>query len=576
MPKVKKGKRKVKRKRRRIRLTPEAKLAKKHMSDIRTTFTNSGFEHITATRDTNIDVAGRTGELDGIFMFENIMVIVEDVAQTSQRNIVKHLRQKHEFSEHLNDNIEDLFDVLKSEFPKFRGYMQRHKKYQWQEFKIKHVYASLYDIDKKYEDRYRDIFAFLDYSYLRYFLTLSRTIHKTARFELLKFLDFKLKDIGSHKSADEFNRYEGLLLPNTSSSFPSGYTIVSFLVDPEMLLKHSYVLRADSWRDSDCLYQRLLIKSKIKNMREYLACEKRVYVNNIITTLPNETEIKDENGKLLNPLNSTKIERVFLGIPKKFNTIGIIDGQHRVFSYHHGTDPHDKKIEVLRGKQHLLVTGIIYPRDVSQLKKQKFEAQLFLEINDKQKRVKGDLKQAIALIVKPHSAVAISKAVIGGLAETGPLVGRLESHFYDTGKLKTTSIVSYGMKYIVGLDGEHSFYRIWRGTGKTRIKQNKGILTSYINYCVLQINMFIEAFKENLPNNMWTSDQKVSRVLTTTTINGLIYCLRRLIENKKINSFESYKKSFKKLNINFKTNKFEYKSSHWKSLGDEIYKQCFK
>jgi len=310
-------------------------------------------------------------------------------------------------------------------------------------------------------------------------------------------------------------------------------------------------------------------------MRHYLAKEKRVYTNNIIVTLPSDSSIEDENGRKIITKRATKITPVTIQIPERFNAIGIIDGQHRVYSYHEGFDDMDHTIGILRKKQHLLVTGILYPENIRQEKKQEFEAKLFLEINDKQKPVKGDLKQAIERIINPFSSIVIAKAVISRLAASGPLMGLLEVHFYDTSKIKTTSIVSYGLKHIVGLDAENSLYKIWNYKGKDKAKHQITCLKNYIDFCEEKIAAFIDGFKINIPDNLWTSDKKASRVLTTTTINGLIFCLRLLIKNNKLGNFEYYKRSFENMDIDFRANHFNYKSSHWKDLGEMLYSQCF-
>ncbi len=564
-------------KKRRIKLDPaerkKRRIARKFKSDIRTSFVNGGFEHI-STREHNINVVGRTGDIDALFVYENIIVVIEDTT-SKQDHIHDHLIVKAEFFRHLNKNLGSLISTLKREFPKFRGFITRNSKYEEEEYKIKFVYCSMNNVDNKYKRRYSDICYFLDYPFLKYFLNLSRTIHKSSCYEIYKFLELDLEDIGLYSSSSTIRKYDGLLLPETSSSFPSGHKIVSFLVDPNMLLEQGYVLRSDSWRDPDCLYQRLLIKRKILSMREYLVKEKRVFVNNIIATLPTDAIIRDKDGKKIGAGKSILIKPITIEIAKRFNSIGIIDGQHRLYSYHKGIDNFDRAISVLREKQHLLITGIVYPQGITEQMKRRFEAKLFLEINDKQKRVRGDLKQLIEVIVNPNSAIAISKSVIIGLAQNGPLTGQLEVHFYDEGKIKTTSIVSYGLRHIVSLDAIHSFYKIWRGTGKANIKRNKVILSKYIEYCVKEINKLISGFKYNVPNNLWTTDKKISRVLTTTTINGLIFCLRRLIENRKTGDFSYYKNAFKKMDIDFKPDNFDFKSSHWKGLGEKLYKDCF-
>jgi len=306
--------------------------------------------------------------------------------------------------------------------------------------------------------------------------------------------------------------------------------------------------------------------------------QKRVFINNIIVTLPDNTKLCDDDNNDIPISNLNQKQKVNIELKRELNTIGIIDGQHRVFTYHEGLDKADAYIAVLREKQHLLLTGIIYPPNTTDEKKTKFEAKLFLEINDKQSRTKGDLKQAIETLIKPYSSTAIAKSVIIILGQTGPLVNLLEEHFFDRGKIKTTSIVSYGMKHIVGRSGENSFINKWNNPEKQKVldKKSKTLLNEYVNYCAVEINKFLRAFKEVIGKDMWTLNKKKSVVLRTTTINGMIFCIRLLIENKKLGSFEYYKKQLTQLKVKFDPDSFDYKSSHWKALGEEIYNQCFE
>lgn len=564
-----------KRKKKKRKLTPEQRAKRKYKTDIRTTFLNCEFTHI-PSRNVNIEVKGWTGEIDSIFIFKNIILLIEDTYIEKQKDILDHLRKKADFFEHLINNIRALLETLQESFARFKEIIDNQTEYNTDEYKIINLYCSRFDVEQKYKNRYNKTFQFLDYSYLQYFLNLSRTIHITARIELLKFLGLCLSEIGIENSGQSIKKYEGLLLPETPSGFPTGHKLVSFLVDPEMLLEQSYVMRTDSWRDSECLYQRLLIRNKINNMREFLAKGKRVFVNNIIVTLPSDTVLKRKNGEIVANSLSRRYEPIDIEIPKRFNSIGIIDGQHRVYSYHEGIDNLESVIAIQRKKQNLLVTGIVYPSELTENKKRRFEATLFLEINDKQKRVQGDLKQSIEVIINPTSAIAIAKAVINNLSKDGPLSTKLETHFYDMAKIKTASIVSYGLRHIVAIKGEFSFYKLWRSSEKTSIRQDNRILDSYIKYCTKKINTFVSAFKNNIPDTMWTADKKASRVLTTTTINGLIFCIRKLIENRQINDFNYYNKAFRKMKISFSPNQFIYKSSHWKDLGEKIYNQCFK
>src|SRR3546814_6992999 len=86
------------------------------------------------------------------------------------------------------------------------------------------------------------------------------------------------------------------------------------------------------------------------------------------------------------------VRNVNLVIPSRYNSVGIVDGQHRIFCYHEGADKYEALIKPLRGRQNLLATGIVYPDSYNEIEKRRFEAKLFLEINDKQKRTGSDLK----------------------------------------------------------------------------------------------------------------------------------------------------------------------------------------
>lgn len=566
-------------KRKKTRVSPEEarrrRTERRFKADIRTIFVNAGF-HQVPTRDVNITVNSLAGDLDSVFLFENVVVIVEDTTSAS-KNIGDHLRKKAEYFKHLGEHHIETVRVLREHFDRFDQYYQSAR-FEAEEYQLRFVYASYNEIDETYQARYAHICKAMSRATLQYFLSLTKTIKRSARFELLKFLDVPLQQLGSRQAFTESNTFPALHLPEVPSGFPRGHKLVSFLVDPATLLERAYVLRADSWRDREALYQRLLIKNKIVSMRNYLTDEKRVFINNIIVTLgpdatyrPTESEVRDQHA--------THISVGELTIPRRFDAIGIIDGQHRVYAYHEGDDGLDGEIAGLRRKQHLLVTGIIYPASIKQSEAEAFEAKLFLEINDKQNRVKGDLKQAIEMVINPCSDVAIAKAVLHRLGATGPLVGVLALHFFDTGKLKTTSIVSYGLRHIVGIKQPVSFFGHWRDASKHELHQDscdREVLGRYVNYCGNELNKFIGGLKVAQPQDLWTTDQKHSRLLTTTTINGLVFCMRLLLQNNKLGSFEYYRSRFERLSLDFRPGKFQFKSSHWRKLGEHIYKECFK
>jgi DGQHR domain-containing protein len=584
------SKQKKRKKKTKIKLTPEQKKRiqaerkkkadeRRFKTDINTVFKNAGFTQI-PTRDKQITFEGKDGEIDSIFVHENIIVISEDTTSNDSKNISDHIRKKAQFFKHIEEKQNRFIPFLDTTFPEFKQYCDKHPHYDVIDYKLKFIYCSKNAFEGVHKHPHSDI-LFFDYPYLRYFLSLAKTIQKSSKYELFKFLGLNISEIGLKTSAKTIE-INGFLLPESPSGFPTNHNIVTFYIDPLTVLQLSYVLRKDgSWRDEEALYQRLIIKSKIKGMREYLSAEKRVFINNIIATLPSRTKILDENGDTvkISQLDKTKATPIKIQVPFEFNAMGIIDGQHRIFAYHEGSDKFESSIASKRAKQNLLITGIIYPQNFEQEKKLKFESKLFLEINDKQSRVKADLKQAIEMLVNPFEAIAISKAIISQMSQSGPLINLLEVHFYDRGKIKTSSIVSYGLRHIVKLSGEDSLFKIWTHPKKANLldKIDKILLKEYITFCVSELTKMFAGYKKILTDRkLFSLDRKESRALTATAINGVIFCLRKIIEEKsQTKSHEQVIKAFEKLTVDYSPKKFKYKSSHWKELGEKIFLDCF-
>jgi hypothetical protein len=207
---------------------------------------------------------------------------------------------------------------------------------------------------------------------------------------------------------------------------------------------------------------------------------------------------------------------VTVSLPVAHGTIGIIDGQHRVFCYHEGTDSFEKNIAVLRKRQHLLVTGIIYPADIEERARLEFEARLFLEINDTQTRARPALRQDIETIVRPFSGIAVARRVIADLSKKGAYAGKFQLAYFDAPKkIKTSSIVSYGLRPLVKFDGTDSLFSAWTHKDKAKLKAKEGqpstaaastdfeILEAYVDYCVKSLNDFFLAAKLSYGDTAW-------------------------------------------------------------------------
>jgi len=565
MAKATRKNKRVKRK----KATPQELEQRNHRSEIRSVFSKIGFTKVVSVSDKEVEFKGKRGDFDDIFVFQNIVVLTEYTCSKSDK-ISTHLLKKKILFDHVLDNRPEFIEFLEEKFETFKD--TRDDIFTADECEVIIIYCSKNSISKTHKDQVPRV-KYLDYPVLKYFKGVSDAIKLSARPEFLHFLGLNYDQVG-HGNDITKKDVDGSLLPESYSNFKKGYKIVTFYVDAKSLLHRSYVLRKDGRRNDSGLYQRMISKAKVNSVRKYLRREKRVFINNIVVTLPNETKLLDENGNTVDSQEITKTTQVAIQIPNGFNTIGLIDGQHRVFAYHEGGD-FDDEIEKLRIKQNLLVTGVIYPDDVKSVDKAKFEAQLFLEINSNQTNAKSDLKQYIGLVLKPFSAESIAKAVVHQLDIDGPLENQFEKHFYEKDKLKTTSIVSYGLKPLVKLSGTDSLYHLWTNEKKGDLLkgEDENLLYEYIAFCVVEINQFLAAVRQVVDDSKWTTDKILkNKLLSTNALNGLIICLRRLIEEGQTDNQAGYVEKLGGLdNFDFAA----YKSSQYGAMSRDIYDQFF-
>lgn len=547
---------------------------KLQVKNVQSLFDKLGYTYV---HSDGIDITfkGRNGEIDGLFVFENTLLVVEF---TIGKPDSSHLLKKKVLYDHILNNAKEFVEYAKTKYKTLDDALD--PVYESSVI-IKIIYVTKHDPSEQLMTSYPEVNFFYGAT-AKYFHALVNTIEKSARMEFLKYLGFKYDEIGQAAivNAKTSLTYDGFLLPDGSSSYPSQYQVVSFYADPERLIARSYVLRRDGWRDESHLYQRILIQKKIKAMRKYLVEQKRVFVNNIIVTLPPETELLDADGKAISN-ESGKVREVSVRIPDGFDTIGLVDGQHRVFCYHEGSDDAEKHIKILRKRQNLMVTGIVYPKDTIDLERRKFEAKLFLEINDNQARARASLKHDIEVIITPGSATAIAKRVMQELGRRGPYKNMMQISFFDSSsKIKTSSIVSYGLRPLVKMSGTDSLFAAWTNPKKDDIKNLSGaaqdsLINEYVNFCVEKINDFFVAVKVATADKAdWDLESNTrSILLSPTAVNGMISCLRKIIEDSGELSPTKHKENLKNMG-QFQFSNF--KSSQWQKLGFELYSNHYK
>ena len=566
-----KRRKKVKKRR---KATPHEIETRAQRKEIREVFRNVGFEKIFGVSDEQIDFKGRTGDFDDVFVYENIIIFAEYTVTAS--NIGTHLLKKKILFDKVLKYPQEFIEYLENKFETFKN--QRDSNYESNECIVKIIYCSKHSISQSHKNNLPDIIYF-DFPIVKYFKTTVKAIKFSGKYEMFDFLGIPFNEIGENfiNSGNQTIIVNGFLLPENFSNFKKGHKIVSFYISPDVLLRTSYILRKQGWREGDGLYQRMIIASKIKSIRKYLLKEGRVFINNIIATLPETSKILDEDKNTIDYTKINKPTPVTIQIPDCFNSIGLIDGQHRVFAYFEDNESDEEsKISKMRLKTNLLVTGLIYPNKIKKVERSQFEAKLFLEINSNQSNASSELKQTIALILDPFSTESIAKAVLNRLDQQNALENMFVKHFYDTKKIKTSSIVSFGLKPIVKLSGEDSFYFIWSNLNKEKLLASKSndVLEEYLSYCVTELNIFFGAVKNSLPSNWWnTAKMHPEGKLNTAFVNGIIICLRMIIKNKhRTYNFKYYNSKLLELK------KFDFgafKSSQYSAMGNKLFEDYF-
>ena len=556
-------------------ISPEQKRERAHKASVRAAFRFAGFQRADELATKAFIFQGQESDFDDAFVHENVVLLMEYTTHKADK-IKGHLKGKKIIHDLIHGNHVAFYKFLRGNFPLFDERMKKNGEFHQGRLILRVVYCSLEDFEPEVKTHFTDL-VFLDFPLVKYFEKIARTIHHSARAELLSFLRIDpnaVRHDGGFAHAGSSDPYPGSVLPDEASGLPPGYKVVSFYADPASLLKRCFVLRRSGWRATTEAYQRMLLPSKIEALRKMVFKEKRVAINNLIVTLPATVHPVDEAGNTIDVSTLEQTAPIKIQLPADPNTMGVIDGQHRLFAYYVSKDDTPEQT-TLRKLQNLLVTGVIYPANANEAERDRFEASLFLSINSNQTSASSDLTQEIKVLTDPFDEISVAKQVMERLAETQPLFGHVERYFYEKGKLKTSSIVSFGIRLLVRIGSDKSLFSLFKHEKKEQLAKGKSkeVLKEYINFCVTKINHFLKAVKENVEDERWTADRKVkNRILTVVYVNSFLITLRKIVENG--GSIEPIVLKNKLRQIgSFKFKAFH--SSQYNRMADKIYEKHF-
>lgn len=547
----------------------------KFKNKIKNIFTGSKFTYV-PTNDHEMQIGSRKVEIDSLFIYENVWLICEDT--TIKDNFRDHIRTKNEAIIEIKNNISVFIKKLTDFFPE---YSELFNKYSEDRLKIFGLYIPKNEPQLSTNDyNLFDSLKFIAPKTLEYFHWLVKGIKFSARNEIFRFLDLKNKDIGQITSAKNNAEITApIIYPKEFTGLNNKVRVVSFMMSAEDLLNTCYVLRKDNWEESIWLYQRLIDNKKLKKVREFIEKKGEAFYNNIIVGLPDNVAFKDGNGVF------KKIEEIstFEGncqliIPKELNSICVIDGQHRIYAHYESGDdsPQEKIIAKLRKQLHLLVTGLVFPKDMKHEEKAKIQSEIFVDINSNAKSVPQNILLQINRIQKPIADESLAQFVIEELNKDGIFKNKLQTSSLDTGKIKTTSIVRFALRYLVTVtptDNKESLFTYWPGNKESLLKPEDEAIQAYIYFCVSVLRKYFGAIRKNLKAD-W--DNPESKLLTVISLNGFIIAFTRQLRENGVKDFEFYDNVFSNWKFDFSKEGFPYTSSQYRKFSSEILRKAFK
>ena len=531
-------------------------------------FTMSGFRYINS-EDHHMKIGFRDIELDAIFLYENIMIICEDTG-SGVEHIKDHIRKKQEAFEQIEANKDDFFQRIKQEFAETGVILN---KFQVSQYKIFYLYFSQEELGFCADDyKMYPLIKFVEPRSLEYLYKMSQCIRHSVKYEIFRFLNITDTDIGGDTTETNQKKIRATIIsPQEATGLKNGVRIVSFMMSADTLIKNCYVLRKDNWEESTTLYQRLIRKEKIKSIREFLVKKEQAFYNNIIVALPDGVLFQDKESNIKSVKDFDAHNVCSMIIPDQMNSICIIDGQHRVYAHYEGdsNDKNEGKISELRKKLHLLVTGLVFPPEMSVTERTRIQSEIFLEINSKAKPVPPDIILHIEQLKDPLSDKGLARAVIERLNKERVFLNKFEMSSLDEGKIKIASIIKFALRYLVSVEPKEkkSFYSYWEGDKEALLSLDDVALNEYLEFCVKNLSLYFSAIKKNFKQE-WENPN--SKLLSVIAINGFIIAYNRFLDQYGIKDFNFFDNQLKKLKTDFSKENFPYTSSQYKKFSDEI------
>ena len=251
------------------------------------------------------------------------------------------------------------------------------------------------------------------------------------------------------------------------------YTCYNFSIAPEYLLKIAYVSHRAKGKATDIdAYQRMIKKSRLKKIREYIS-DKGIFPTNIVINLEGKKTVRFDQKEG----SSQGAEYGTLHLKPTYRGAWIIDGQHRLFAYSGHQRVKTSYLNVLAFE------GL----EASQ------QAQFFIDINHEQKSVKRGLLHELFSELNwdaeddtKRVGAIVSKAIQA-------LNDEKDSPFYDrillTDSIRTStrcisldSIFGELQKGLYVITPKVEYGALWAGDNEKTLRRTLTVIAAWFNF----------------------------------------------------------------------------------------------
>lgn len=321
-------------------------------NDVWLLFYALGFETFNCDRNFRIPYSKDetlTQQIDVFAMDDETILIVECKAS---EEFNKSINLKTDI-EAINGKNKGIRDYLRKYFPKH---------------KVKFILATRnYLVSEHDKKRMREFnIEFFDEDKMDYYSELSKHLGTASRYQLL----------GNLFAGQKINGIKNII-PAISGTM-GGHVYYSFSIEPEILLKLGYVLhRNDSNKDLNPTYQRIIKKSRLKQVQNFVDSG-GYFPNSIIVSINSgNRKLKFERVNQEKSVSKSKIGLLYL--PQVYQSIFIIDGQHRLYGY---ADSKYRKTNTIP----VVAFENLEPQE---------QIKIFMDINENQKPVPKNLRNTL-------------------------------------------------------------------------------------------------------------------------------------------------------------------------------------